>query len=182
LNNHYFCNYHTLWLEETALFSLAIKAEERLSRGGGASEKKNREENIKREEKKKPNQGRGKRNRGRNPGESKKKTQTEKDEQHRKRPLTPSITIGFLFSSARRNKARRTQGKGALPSCYDSSYHGIKVTSLQIKKYCFQYRTELLAFKQRIAACAECGKRDAFTTAVSSASSSSLWFNYNVYT
>jgi hypothetical protein len=48
--------------------------------------------------------------------------------------------------------------------CYDSSYHGIKVISLQIKsaslQYCFQYRTELLAFKQRIAACAECGKRE----------------------
>jgi hypothetical protein len=48
--------------------------------------------------------------------------------------------------------------------CYDSSYHGIKVTSLQIKsaslQYYFQYRTELLAFKPRIAACAECGKHE----------------------
>ena len=164
------------------MFSLAIKAKERLSRGGGASEKKTGRRISRERRKKSQNQGRGKGNRGRNPGESKKKTQTKKEEQHRKRPLTPSITIGFLFSSARRNKARRTQGKGALPSCYDSSYHRIKVTSLQIKKYCFQYRTELLAFKQRIAASAECGKRYAFTTAVSSASSSPLWFNYSIYT
>jgi hypothetical protein len=28
-HNRYFCNYHTLWLEETTLFSLAIKAIER---------------------------------------------------------------------------------------------------------------------------------------------------------
>jgi len=39
-HSHYFCNYHTLWLEETALSSLAIKAIERLSITGGDGEKK----------------------------------------------------------------------------------------------------------------------------------------------
>jgi hypothetical protein len=154
----------------------------------GGERKKNREENIKREEKKKPESREGKRKQRSKPrGEQEKNTNkkrrtTQKKTINTQHHHTPSITIGFLFSSARRNKARRTQGKGALPSCYDSSYHRIKVTSLQIKKYCFQYRTELLAFKQRIAASAECGKRYAFTTAVSSASSSPLWFNYSIYT
>jgi len=40
----------------------------------------------------------------------------------------------------------------------------LRFTSLQIKsaslQYYFQYRTELLAFKPRIAACAECGKHE----------------------
>jgi len=41
-HSHYFCNYHTLWLEETALSSLAIKAIERLSTKGGGTGRRNR--------------------------------------------------------------------------------------------------------------------------------------------
>ncbi|KAL9393761.1 hypothetical protein Peur_013046 [Populus x canadensis] len=53
-HNHYFCNYHTLWLEETALFSPAIKAIERLSTEGGKRQKKTGGESQNR--KKKPSE------------------------------------------------------------------------------------------------------------------------------
>jgi hypothetical protein len=62
------------------------------------------------------------------------------------------------------NRFLRSRIFSGVGYCYDSSYHGIKVTSLQIKsaslQYCFHYITELLAFKQRIAACVECEKHE----------------------
>jgi hypothetical protein len=42
-HNQYFCNYHTLWLEETTLFSLAIKAKKQLSKRGRKNRARKRE-------------------------------------------------------------------------------------------------------------------------------------------
>jgi len=59
-HNQYFCSYHTLWLEETTLFSLAIKAKKQLSKRGRKNRARKREkEKEKNKLKKGRREGRG---------------------------------------------------------------------------------------------------------------------------